>query len=104
MPITLTWQGIITAGAVVAALTTMFTLLVKFIRWVDKQKKQDSDIVDLREKHNSDISDIRKELALLVYAQLASLKGLQEQGCNGPVTEAVNKLEKYINMQAHQEV
>ena len=104
MPITLTWQGIITAGAVVAALTTMVTLLVKFIRWVDKQKKQDSDIVDLREKHNSDISDIRKELALLVYAQLASLKGLQEQGCNGPVTEAVNKLEKHINMMAHQEV
>lgn len=101
--ITLTWQGIITAGAVLSALTAIVTLLVKLIRWVDKQKQQDMALAELRRQHEADISGIRKELTLLVYAQLASLKGLQEQGCNGPVTEAVNKLEKYINKQAHHE-
>ena len=29
-------------------------------------------------------------------------KGLQEKGCNGPVTEAINKIEKYLNAKAHE--
>lgn len=32
---------------------------------------------------------------------LACLKGLKEQGCNGPVTEAIDKIQKHINKQAH---
>lgn len=32
---------------------------------------------------------------------LACLKGLKEQGCDGPVTSAINQIEKYINKQAH---
>ncbi|MCI6451727.1 MAG: branched-chain amino acid ABC transporter permease, partial [Hungatella sp.] len=39
---------------------------------------------------------------LLVYGVLACLKGMKEQGCNGPVTEAINKIEKHINQQAHE--
>ena len=46
--------------------------------------------------------DIEGELTLIVYGLLASLKGLKEQGCNGPVTEAINKIEKHINIKAHQ--
>lgn len=99
--LTLTWQNIITFGAVLSALTALVTGFVKLIHWVDRQRKQDDALDLLRQQHESDILAIRKELALLVYAQLASLKGLQEQGCNGPVTEAVCKLEKYINKQAH---
>lgn len=41
------------------------------------------------------------ELCLLTYAVLACLKGLKEQGCNGPVTEAIGKIEKHINQKAH---
>jgi hypothetical protein len=26
---------------------------------------------------------------------------LSEQGCNGPVTEAIGKYEKYLNQKAH---
>ena len=36
--------------------------------------------------------------------ELACLKGLKEQGCNGPVTEALNKLEKHLNQAAHGEL
>ena len=35
------------------------------------------------------------------YGILACLKGLKEQGCNGPVTEAIDKIQKHINKQAH---
>lgn len=90
---TITWQSIITAGAVIAALTTVVTLLVKLVRWVDRQKQQDSEI-----------KAIQHEQTLVVYGILAALKGLKEQGCNGPVTEAINKIEKHLNQKAHNEV
>ena len=43
----------------------------------------------------------KSENILLIKSVQACLKGLKEQGCNGPVTEAVNKIEKHINQQAH---
>lgn len=103
MSIEVTWQSLITAGAVVGALTTIITLLVKVVRWVDRQKKQDSEIKALQEKHDRDIKALQHEQTLAIYGILAALKGLQEQGCNGPVTEAVNKIEKYLNQKAHGE-
>lgn len=101
MVITLTWQSIITAGGVVAALVTMVTLLVKFVRWVDHQKEQDKKLEELKQKHEADNETIQKELTLLTYGILACLKGLKEQGCNGPVTKAIEKIEKHINNKAH---
>lgn len=103
MVITLTWQTIITAGAVVGALVTIITLLVKLVRWVDRQKKQDTDIKALQAKHDKDIKDLQHEQTLAIYGILAALKGLKEQGCNGPVTAAIDKIEKYLNQKAHNE-
>lgn len=45
----------------------------------------------------------REEQTLIIYGLLACLKGLKERGCNGPVTEAINKIEKHINIKAHEE-
>ena len=45
---------------------------------------------------------MKAEQTLLTYGVLACLKGLKEQGCNGPVTEAIGKIEKHINVKAHQ--
>ena len=44
---------------------------------------------------------MKEEMCLLTYGVLACLKGLKEQGCNGPVTEAVAKIEKHVNQDAH---
>lgn len=101
MQITLTWQSIITAGAVVGALIALVTYFSKVVRWVDKQSKQDKDIQEIRKRHEDDMKSIKEEQTLLVYGVLACLKGLSEQGCNGPVTEAINKIEKYLNGKAH---
>ena len=46
---------------------------------------------------------IRKEQTLICFGVLACLKGLKEQGCNGPVTAALDKLEKHLNEAAHEE-
>ena len=100
--IALTPQTIITVSALLAAIVAIVTLFAKGVRWVDKQKQQTADIEDLRETHNHDMDDMKQEQTLIVYGLLACLKGLKEQGCNGPVTEAINKMEKHLNQKAHQ--
>ena len=112
MTVTLTPQTIITIGAVVTALVVISTQVVKFVRWVDNQKKQDATIKAVQEKHDADMAQLREEItrqliiindeqSILTYGVLACLKGQQEQGCNGPVTEAINAIEKHLNEKAH---
>ena len=48
-----------------------------------------------------ELSAIRKENTLLTYGVLACLKGLEEQGCDGPVHEAIDKIERDLNLRAH---
>lgn len=102
MQITLTWQTIITAGAVLTAVIALVSAFAKVVRWMDKQKQQDEDIKTLRDTHIGDMDAIKQEQTLLVYGILACLKGLKEQGCNGPVTEAINRIEKHLNQKAHE--
>lgn len=102
MQITLTWQTIITASAVVAASIALIAVFAKAVRWMDKQKQQTEDIESLRATHTHDMEDIKHEQTLLVYGILACLKGLNEKGCNGPVTEAINKIETHLNKKAHE--
>lgn len=101
MSITITAQGIITAAAVVGAVIALVAYFLKVVRWVDKQNEQDEEIKELKKHHEDDMKSIKEEQTLLVYGVLACLKGLKEKGCNGPVTEAINKYEKYLNQQAH---
>jgi len=83
-------QTIITAGAVLGAVTAILGGLFAVYRWYQRQNKQDEDIKAMKE-----------EMCLLTYGVLACLKGLKEKGCNGPVTEAVDKIEKHMNQEAH---
>ena len=101
MQITLTWQSIITASAIAGAIVALVSYFSKVVRWVDKQSQQDREIKEIRQHHEDDVASIKQEQTLLVYGILACLKGLSEQGCNGPVTEAINKYEKYLNEKAH---
>ena len=98
----ITWQTLITMGAVLGAVSAILALFRNVVRFVDRQKKQDEELVSLRDKHNSDMCDIKQEQRLLIYGILACLKGLKEQGCNGPVTDAIHTIEKHINEKAHE--
>lgn len=101
-----------TVASAITALTVIFSALVAGVSWYLKQKKlmkdvetqkeeNDKKIKELREEHVRDIKKIEEEACLHTYGILACLKGLQEKGCNGPVTEAIEKFEKYINKRAH---
>lgn len=81
---------IIETGKVIGALVLIGGLLISIYKWYDRQNKQDVELKKMKE-----------EQCLITYGLLACLKGLKEQGCNGPVTEAIDKLEKYLNKAAH---
>lgn len=81
---------VIKAAALLAAVIAIATLIYKLVHWIDEQKNQ-----------SNEIRNIKEEQTLLTYGVLACLKGLSEQGCNGPVSEAINKIEKHLNKQAH---
>lgn len=102
MQVTLTLQTIITAAAVLGATTALVVAFAKLVRWVDAQKKQSVDIEKLKATHNADMDIVKQELALLVEGVLACLQGHREQGCNGPVTKGIEKLENYLNQKAHE--
>ena len=101
MQITLTWQTIITAASVFGAVVAIVAYFAKAVRWVDKQNEQDEEIRKLKQHHEDDIKSLREEQALLIEGILACLMGLTEQGCNGPVTKAIEKYNKYLNEKAH---
>lgn len=105
-------QTLETAAKAITALTVIGSAVVAVVRWYLKPKKLEQDlktqkeegikkIEELREEHVRDIKKIEEEACLHTYGILACLKGLQEKGCNGPVTEAIDKFEKYINKRAH---
>ena len=65
------------------------------------RQHHDDDIRQISTAHEESMKTIQEELTLLVYGQLACLKGLAEQGCDGPVTTSIDKIEKHINKRAH---
>lgn len=85
-----TWQTIITAGAVLAAIIAIATFYNKGY-----------EIVKLSKDNDKEIKAIKEEQGLLTYGILACLKGLREQGCDGEVTTAIDKIEKHLNAKAH---
>ena len=83
-------QIIITIASVITALGVIFGAVFAFHNWLLK-----------REKNDTDIKAIKEEQSILTKGVLACPKGLKEQGCNGPVTEAIQDIEEYVNKQAH---
>lgn len=90
---TITTQTVISFAALLAAVFAIFKYYNKVYDLVRNQKTQDTDI-----------KAIKTEQALVVYGVLACLKGMHEQGANGPVTEAIDKIEKHINLAAHDQL
>lgn len=84
------WQTILTAGAVITAVATIVKYVSRGFKWVETQNEQEKEI-----------KSIKEEQQLLTYGILACLKGLREQGCDGAVTDAINKMEKHLNERAH---
>ena len=112
MVVELTAQNILTVVSLSTAIILVVQRFAKGVRWFDKQEKQSTDIEDLKTQHDADVEALRQELAeeirknnvelqILTRGILACLKGLQEKGCNGPVTDMAREIEEYLNTKAH---
>ena len=83
-------QLVLLIASVITAFGVIVGAVFSFHNWILK-----------REKNDTDIKAIKEEQSILTRGVLACLKGLKEQGCNGPVTEAIQDIEEYVNKQAH---
>lgn len=97
----ITVDKIVEFAAVLAAVIAICTAAYKVVKWLQTQEKQSSDIDELKKKEAADIQEIMDEQCMISYALLACLDGLKQLNCNGPVTEAHNRLQKHLNKRAH---
>lgn len=102
----------ITIGEIVAVIGTLSVLsgffigIYNFIKKVvlDKISQNTIDIKELKSdvvNLKKDNKDSKKERLIMIKGLLACLKGLKEQGCNGPVTQAINNIEDYLMDKSH---
>ena len=81
---------IIKAAALVTALGVLGGVVVSLYKASERDRKQ---------------SEINKEMmaeqSLICYGLRGALQGLIEQGCNGPCKDALEKLNKHLNQEAH---
>ena len=102
----------VTIGQIVGAISSIMVILgfIKLIHdfikksTLDKINKNEQDIKILKndvEVIKAEIKDGKEERLVLVNGVLACLKGLKEQGCNGPVTEGINQIENYLMKKSH---
>ena len=84
------WETIITIGKIIGAFGVIVSAVVALYKTVESIKLQ-----------KQDIRSIKEEQTLLCYGLKGALQGLIEQGCNGPCKDALDKLEKHLNKEAH---
>ena len=110
--ITISWQTLTAIAAGLSAIGVISATVAGIVRFFDRQKAQDTDLVSLREKHEEDIAALRAEAVehhkammaeqkILTQGVLACLEGLSEKGCNGPVTKAIGLIKTHLNEEAH---
>ena len=83
---------ILKLAAIITALSVIFGVIIggykMYDKLIDNNKELERRIAKLAKQNQS----INKESALIIYALGACLNGLHQQGCNGEVTEAMNKI------------
>ena len=95
-------QTIITIGGAITAVGLMLGILFKGHKWFLKQEEQSKEVDAIKERHAEDIHKIKEENCLICFALSACLDGLQQLGANHTVPIAKEKLDKYLNQQAHE--
>lgn len=93
-------------NTIVIFLTTLIgglIILYGYIKkWVKRVIEQEiKSLNDRVSKLEIDSKINKEENTILLKGQLACLKGLKEQGCDGPVTISITEIEDYLLKQVH---
>lgn len=92
MEMTINADTLMLLAEVLSALGVIGGVILWCFKFVQRSRRQ-----------AEELKAIRREQTLICYGLLACLKGLKEQGCNGPVTEAMDRMEQHLNQAAHDE-
>lgn len=84
------WQTLIMAASVLTALGVILGVVLRIHKWYLEQQR-------LRKE----IEEIKEEDTLICFALSACLDGLQQLGANHTVPLAKERLDKFLNKQAH---
>lgn len=87
--ITVTWSTLV---AFVSGVTAVILLIDKFFGKYNKAY----DLVKHQKDQDVKIDSLQTEQTVILKGVLACLKGLSEQGCDGPVHDAMNDIEDYL--------
>lgn len=86
--------AIIFLGGLITGVALLYGYIKKWLKTTIKDELEDAyDRIETLEK---DSKKNKEENLILLKGQLACLKGLKEQGCNGPVTQSINEIENYL--------
>lgn len=89
------WNTIITAGSVITAVGVILGCVLKVYKWFIRQNEQ-------TQQNEADVHRLKEENRLICFALSACLDGLQQLGANHTVPIAKEKLDEYLNQQAHE--
>lgn len=83
--------------AIIGTITVIGAFFLAIFKWYtnnihDKLNDYNKRITSLEKESNVN----KEQNTILLKGQLACLKGLKEQGCNGPVTQSINEIETYL--------
>lgn len=83
-------ESVISIAAVITAMGVIGGAVVAIIKFIERQKEQDKEIRESKD-----------ERALLCFGISACLDGLIQLGANHTVPVAKDRLDKFLNKQAH---
>lgn len=95
----------ITIGQIVSAIGSITAITVFFIaiyKWYKKSIIDEFTNIHFEiDKLKEEMEDSKEERTILLQGLLACLKGLQEQGCDGPVKKGIEDIEEYLIKKTH---
>lgn len=83
-------DSLLRCSAIISALGVIGGVVVSVVKMIVRDRRQ-SEI----------IKAMQEEQKLICYGLRGALQGLVEQGCNGPCRDALEKLDKHLNREAH---
>lgn len=107
MPVTISWQTIVSFAAVLGAAAVVWNYIARVVHKLEYDREQDErisrleeahsrDISDLRRQHDEDMAATRKEMAIICRGILASLKDDERAK-----QSSIKEMEDYLNTSAH---
>lgn len=91
--ITISVETILSVASVITAVITIGGVIFAIYRWYLRQNRD-----------TEEIKKLKRENALICYALSACLDGLMQLGANHSVPTVKDKLDKYINQTAHDQI